>query len=238
MRGGYLCVQSKERHSTMSFLIPTGYHPVHRTDIKHIHIYHTHQPGVIGPNGTQQFPKLTDCELACIICREIHEKIKKVYCCKETSCENAHNILANLKNAMEIAKDILTQIEKERGYCSCECLRAYMLTEISIGRLCDLETRAIMVCMAYADVQIQIDKHKQHNSISRVDPNHKIYHQNAPQPSHSYTIPTALVVPGHGQSVNHEEKEKHLKELIEKLEKIEEESELLKQTILYESNQH
>ena len=120
-------------------------------------VYVHHTVGPVGHNGTQQFPKLTDCELIRIMSTPILEHIVKVYCTKEDKPLNAQNILSHLKEIVECSKSILCAMERQHGYCSCECLGAMRRNQEASGKTCDVVYRALMVCFTFADLQIQLD---------------------------------------------------------------------------------
>jgi hypothetical protein len=177
-----------------------------------VRVVHYHTVGPTGPNGTQQFPKLTDCELVRILMPLINEKIISVYCNQGGKAKNAQNILANLKPAAECAKGILRRVEAERGYCSCECLRAMHHHQAMEGKMCDLVYRALMVCFSFADLQIQLE------NICNTDKAERGVH---PRP-----YPTPASIPRHDS----ETKEDRLKRLIETWEQLHDE-------IMREANQ-
>jgi len=159
--------------------LPPGTHQV---------VYHAVGPS--GPNGTQQFPKLSDCDLVEILYPMISNKIMHVYANKGSKELNAQNILANINCIVLTAKDILLNVEKAHGYCSCECLRALRWVQTQKGRAGDLVFKALMICMDFAALMIQLNcikdlkaKSQTEHSISKVDPAHGVYHTYAPRPT-------------------------------------------------------
>ncbi len=184
-----------------------------------IHVHHMHTVGPVGHNGTQQFPKLTDCELVQILMPPIRDKIKNVYCIKGDEPLNAQNILSNLKPIVECCKSIFCEVEARHGYCSCECLGAIQRTHMAAGKTCDVVYRALMVCFTFADLQIQLDM-----ICAR---------RRSGSPPHS----SSTANPGResSESKSHDDK---LKKLIEEFEEVERMSTKLKREIenLTESN--
>lgn len=140
--------------------------PVPLPGASHHVVFHTVGPS--GPNGTQQFPKLSDCELYDILHPMIHHKITCVYAIKESDVLNAQNMLANMEVIVNISIEILSKVEKERGYCSCECLRAFQSVVTQNGHACDVVFKALMICMSLAALKIQL-KHIR-NAKSETDP--------------------------------------------------------------------
>lgn len=151
---------------------------------RHVVTHVLHTVGPSGSNGTQQFPKLTDWELVCIMKPMIEEKILKVFGTKQSKEENAQNMLVNLKKIAKCAKGILCQIECDHGYCSCECLRALMHNQTTQGKADDIVFQALLICFSFADLQIRLDKTRKRNAVTVVDPSHTIYHHNALNPDH------------------------------------------------------
>lgn len=171
-----------------------------------------HIVGPPGANGTQQFPKLTDYDLICILKPLINEKIINIYCNEGGKERKAQSILANLKPIAEYAKDMFRKIEAEHGYCSCECVAAMQRNQAAQGQLCDLVYRALMVCFTFADLQIQLEKI---SNKGKVKPK-------APRPT---------------TTTNHmETPEERLRKLVEKLQELHRESNVLHEAILHETN--
>ena len=195
----------------MSFPFPPGFIPVPGSH----HVIHFVGPP--GANGTQQFPKLTDCDLVGILNPLIVEHIINKYCTKHGKDKNAKCILANLKPIVKCAKEIFYKIEKEHGYCSCECIGAMQRNQAARGQLCDLVYRALMVCFTFADLQIQLDKYSK-----RSEPEAK--------------APRGTNTPNHAETPQ-ETPQERLKRLIDKLEKLHEESDKLQQAIMRETDQ-
>ena len=74
-------------------------------------VHHIHYVGPSGANGTQQFPKLTDCELCCLLKPLIQESILCVYANQPTEAQSAQNMLAHL---LDIVKSGLEIFKKNR----------------------------------------------------------------------------------------------------------------------------
>ena len=184
---------------------------------RHVHIIHT--VGPVGKNGTQQFPKLTDSELVAIIRPLVQTKIIKVYCVKGGESQNARNILANLRKILRCAKEIFMQVEREHGYCSCECLCAIQRIQVAHGEVCDWVYRALMVCLTMADLQIQLDEMDKRNGDSS-----GARHPTAPHrtPSKDYK--------------RTEDKDEKVRKLMEKLDQLHKESEAIHREIQQELN--
>ena len=151
MKLGYICVGIKTS-CLMSFRLPPGFIPVPGSH----HVIHIVGPP--GANGTQQFPKLSDCDLVCILNPLIVEHIINKYCKKDGKDKNARCILANLRPIVKCATAIFKKIEEEHGSCSCECIGAMQRNQAAQGQLCDLVYRALRVCFTFADLLIQLDK--------------------------------------------------------------------------------
>lgn len=191
-----------------------------------IHIHHTHTVGPYGANGTQQFPKLTDRELISILKPLIHGSIIDVYCTKGGKTQNAQNILTNLQPIVECTKKIFQKVKAEHGYCSCECIGAMQRNQAAQGQACDFVYRALMVAFSFADLHIQMAKIDKKDTLTVipaanyptdfVDPHNGVYHQNSPSP---------------------QDREKRLRELIESLEKLHNESRQIQEAITRESQQ-
>ena len=154
-------------------------------------VLHLHHAGPTGPNGTQQFPKLTDCELCCLLKPLIEEHILRVYA-KTSNAQSAQNLLANLHPITKQAITIFTEIEKKHGYCSCECVGAMRRVQAASGGLCLPVFEALMVCLSFADLEIRLIKAqkratpangKPHGELTVIDPRHTKYHEHAQPPS-------------------------------------------------------
>jgi hypothetical protein len=173
------------------------------------HIY-THRVGPTGANGTQVFPKLTDNELMCILRPLIHKKIIDKYCTGGSKEKNAQIILANLTAIVPCTEDIFCCVKKEYGYCSCECLRAIHHNQVAAGHACDLVFRALMICFTFADLKIQLDE---------------ICHKEA-------TGKGTHTTPSRRETVHNE-----LIELMEKLDKLQKESDAIQEAITRKSKE-
>ena len=189
---GYILISSKTSDLMTDYPVPGSHIVVH------------HIVGPRGANGTQQFPKLTDYDLVCILKPFITEHIINVYCKEGGKNKNAQCILANLKPIAKCAKVMFCNVEAEHGYCSCECVAAIQRNQAAQGQLCDLVYRALMVCFTFADLQIQLDK---------------IGKKHDPKPSAP-------------QLPSEEPSEETLKRLIERLHELHKESEMIHKIIL------
>ena len=188
-------------------------------------VHHYHYVGPSGANGTQQFPKLTDCELCCILKPHIQKSILCVYANKSTEAQSAQNMLAHLVQIVKSGTDIFETIEKQHGYCSCECIGALHRVQAEHRGLHVLVFEALMICLSFADLEIQICKAKKDKTepgeniipVAIIDPAHTVYHQHNPRPS--TTTPSAP--PQNIEELLQElhkltEKERELHELIQK----------------------
>jgi hypothetical protein len=196
---------------------------------RQILIHTMHSVGPPGANGTQQFPKMTDPELVAILKPLIRDTINVKYCCSSNSLSDAQNVLANLRPIVECCKKIFCKVETEHGYCSCECLRALQRHQVISGKACDPVFRAVMICFTFADLQMQLAcakptdaakaaasttvtrVQKRKYPVDLVDPHNKVFHQHSQDPN------------------THEG---HIKDLLDKLDHIHEESEWLRRIIL------
>ena len=165
------------------------------TPIPAHHVVHViHAVGPTGSNGTQQYPKLTDWQLVSIMKPMIEDKILNVYGTKQSNEENAQNMLANLKKIAECAMCILCKIERDHGYCSCECLRALMHNQTAKGEFNNVVSRALLICFSFADLKICLDKTHKRNAVTEVNPHHSTFHQNAPKPANAAEEKTIEII--------------------------------------------
>ena len=157
-------------------------------------VLHLHHTGPEGGNGTQQFPKLTDCELCSLLKPMIEESILCVYAMKPTEALGAQNLMANLHPIVKIALTIFARIERQHGYCSCECVGAMHRVQEAHGGLSHPIFLALMVCLSFADLTIRLSKAKKtdkRGEPTAIDPTHPIFHAHAPRPSPTAPHPTA-----------------------------------------------
>ena len=201
--------------------IPPGTHQ--------IHIHTVHSVGPPGANGTQQFPKLTDTELMCILRPLIREKIIDKYYTGGSKERNAQIILANLKDIVACTEEIFCCVEKEHGYCSCECLRAIHHNQVAAGHQCDLVFRALMICFTFADLQIQLKCSKQKHAP---DPADSTAVTTVPKPEYhkDFVDPANRVF--HQNSLNPKTGAHNIEDILDRLDKLQEENEWLRQMIL------
>jgi hypothetical protein len=170
----------------MQFLHPGG-HPG-----GHV-VHHIHYVGPSGANGTQQFPKLTDCELCSLLKPLLQKSILCVYAVQSTEAKSAQNMLAHLLPIVKSGMEIFTQIEKQHGYCSSECIGAMQRVQTEHGGLHELVFEALIICLSFANLEIQICKAKEEKAEPRkdiipvaiIDPNHTVFHQHSPKPTPS-----------------------------------------------------
>ena len=185
-------------------------------------VHHIHYVGPSGANGTQQFPKLTDCELCCLLKPLIQESILCVYANQPTEAQSAQNMLAHLLDIVKSGLEIFKKIEKERGYCSSECIGALMRVQAQHGGMCELVFEALIICLSFANLEMQICMAKKPKTepkhdiipVAIIDPSHTVIHPNIPQSPPS--APTHDIQDLIDELHKLIEREKELRELIQK----------------------